>query len=102
MATAENRTLAITAKLNDQMTRPLSSIERAVAGFAKGSASALKSAASSFFDLKNVIVGVAGAYLGLQGLGKIKSIAEDAQSMQVLARATGDTTGNLSRLRAAF
>lgn len=102
MATAENRTLSIESKLIDNVSRPLSAMERSMLNFARGSASALKGVVGSMANLRTTITGLAAAYLGLRGLGTMKGIADDAAAMGRLAAATGDTTANLSDLRAAL
>src|SRR5262245_14338465 len=102
MATTEKRTLSIEARLVDFITKPLGSATQAIGRFAANTITHLRQSVGHFLDLKGAVVGLAGAYLGLHGLHTIEHIAEDAASLQRLARATGDTTENLSELRGAL
>lgn len=99
MATSENRQLAITAKLNDLVSRPLAGVLGKLTSFGRSAASAFKGVLGTVFNLKTAVLGLAGSFLSLSA---IKAFGEQADELIKLARSTGDTVENLSELTAAF
>lgn len=99
MAASEKRTLSISAKLNDQISKPLGSITAKFAGFAKSVGGLAKDLLGRVFNLRTAVVGLAASFLSLS---TVKGFATQADELLKLARATGDSVENLSELQAAF
>jgi hypothetical protein len=102
MATAENRTLSIEARLVDLITKPLSAIGKTLASFALAPLKGLGFLAKSFGEVRAQIGNLVLAYAGLKGLETIKEVLDQTAEFGKLALAMGDTVGNLSELRGAF
>lgn len=99
MASAEKRTLSISAKLNDQLSRPLGTITAKFAAFGKSAALAAKSIFDRIFNLRGAVIGLAASFLSLS---TVKAFGTQADELLKLARATGDSVENISELQAAF
>lgn len=99
MAKSEARTLSITAKLIDLMTRPLGTMQGSFLKFAKGIVDRTKSLLASVFNLKTAVLGLAASFLSLS---TVKAFGEQADALLKLSSSTGDTVENLSELQAAF
>ena len=102
MASSEQRTLEIKAKLYDQLTRPLTGIEKTLQRFQRSSVSAFKGVVSAVFSLKSSVLGLVAAYASLRGVQIVRSLADQTDKLNKLAQSTGDTVENLSELAAAF
>lgn len=99
MARSENRTLSITAKLIDLMTRPLGQMQGKFLAFGRSIVDRTKSILGSIFNLKTAVLGLATSFVSLS---TVKAFGEQADALIKLANSTGDTVENLSELQAAF
>lgn len=99
MARSEGRTLSITAKLIDLMTRPLGQMQGKFLAFGKSIVDRTKGLLGSIFNLKTAVLGLATSFVSLS---TVKTFGEQADALLKLANSTGDTVENLSELQAAF
>lgn len=99
MARSEGRTLSITAKLIDLMTRPLGQMQGKFLAFGKSIVDRTKGLLGSIFNLKTAVLGLATSFVSLS---TVKAFGEQADALLKLANSTGDTVENLSELQAAF
>lgn len=99
MAKAENRTLSITAKIIDLLTKPLGSMQARFLLWAKSLVSGAKSVVASIFNMKTAVLGLATSFISLS---TVKAFGEQADQLLKLSTATGDTVENLSELQATF
>ncbi len=98
----EKRTLSIVARLVDLVTKPLHGIERAMVGFGRIGAGAVRSVVAHLGSAKTAILGLVTAWAGLRGIAAVREIADQADALGKLAQTTGDTVENLSELEAVF
>jgi hypothetical protein len=102
VATSESRTLSITARLVDLMSKPLTAIGKTLISFATAPLRGLKGLFKGFEELSGQVKALVLAYAGLKGLETIKAVVDQTAEFGKLAIAMGDTVGNLSELRGAF
>lgn len=102
MATAERRTLSIEARLKDNLTKPIGTMERALTRFALSNVQGMKRLVGSVVSLRGAVTGLVGAYVGLQGINLVRKFGDEADALVKLARSSGDSVENLSELEAAF
>lgn len=106
MASTAKRTLWIEAKLQDQLSRPLTEVERKIIGFGDKAGrefdSVGKRGTLGLGKIATALTALVSAYAGAQGLAFVRSVGESTASIGRLAEVTGDSVRNLSELRAAF
>ena len=99
MVQAEKRTLDITTRVRDQLTKPFKRMGKGIATFAKATAARLRSVKTALFSLKGAVTGLALAFGARRLFSGIKSTADELDELVKTSQRIGVTVEALQELK---
>lgn len=99
MVQVEKRTLDITTRVRDQLTKPFRRMGKGIASFAKTTAARLRSVKAALFSLKGAVVGLAVVFGARRLFAGIKSTADELDEIVKTSQRVGVTVEALQELK---